>query len=139
MPAPIPSPIPKRQLGKDGPILPAMGLGLMSLGHAYGDAGDDEARLYVPRPLADSHFRCSAASASARRSQAKSHSQSCFRILMLDIQQLLKPSPRLRCNTLGRRRYLRRYRRSGGQVVSGKPVQTCRHFHHDEIRLRGRR
>ena len=32
-------------LGKDGPSVPAMGIGLMSMGHAYGHAGTDEERL----------------------------------------------------------------------------------------------
>ena len=32
-------------LGASGPTVNALGIGLMSLGHAYGDAGDDETRL----------------------------------------------------------------------------------------------
>ena len=32
-------------LGKNGPSVPAMGIGLMSMGHAYGHAGTDEERL----------------------------------------------------------------------------------------------
>ena len=34
-----------RHLGKDGPTVPAVSVGLMSLGHIYGDAGDLETRL----------------------------------------------------------------------------------------------
>ena len=34
-----------RPLGSNGPELPAMGIGLMSLGHMYGSAGDDQTRL----------------------------------------------------------------------------------------------
>ena len=37
--------LPTRQLGKDGPYVAAVGAGLMSLGHGYGHAGDDETRL----------------------------------------------------------------------------------------------
>ena len=37
--------LPTRQLGKDGPQVTAMGIGLMSLGHAYGHAGTDEERI----------------------------------------------------------------------------------------------
>ena len=37
--------LPTRQLGKDGRQVTAMGAGLMSLGHAYGDAGTDEERI----------------------------------------------------------------------------------------------
>ena len=33
------------QLGRNGPSVPGMGLGLMSLGGAYGDGGSDEDRL----------------------------------------------------------------------------------------------
>lgn len=32
-------------IGKDGPQVPAMGMGLMSIGGAYGDGGTDEQRL----------------------------------------------------------------------------------------------
>ena len=32
-------------LGRNGPSVPAVGIGLMSLGHAYGHAGDDDSRL----------------------------------------------------------------------------------------------
>ncbi len=32
-------------LGHDGPSVPAIGVGLMSIGGAYGDGGDDEFRL----------------------------------------------------------------------------------------------
>lgn len=32
-------------LGKNGPTVPAMGIGLMSMGHAYGSAGTTEERL----------------------------------------------------------------------------------------------
>jgi aryl-alcohol dehydrogenase-like predicted oxidoreductase len=38
-------PIPIRALGTNGPNVPAMGIGLMSLAHFYGSAGDDDARL----------------------------------------------------------------------------------------------
>ncbi|KAH0829445.1 Aldo-keto reductase yakc [NADP(+)] [Fonsecaea pedrosoi] len=38
-------PLPTLPLGKDGPSIPAMGIGMMSLGHAYGSAGGDEERL----------------------------------------------------------------------------------------------
>ncbi|PVH97438.1 putative aldo/keto reductase [Periconia macrospinosa] len=34
-----------RHLGKNGPAVPAVSVGLMSLGHVYGDAGDLETRL----------------------------------------------------------------------------------------------
>ena len=37
--------LPTRQLGKNGPQVTAMGIGLMSLGHAYGHAGTDEERI----------------------------------------------------------------------------------------------
>ena len=40
-------------LGRNGPSVPAIGVGLMSLGHAYGHAGDDESRLkYLDELLA---------------------------------------------------------------------------------------
>ena len=39
------SPITTRQLGSSGPDVPAMGIGLMSLCHIYGSAGDDDSRL----------------------------------------------------------------------------------------------
>ncbi|OAP63948.1 hypothetical protein AYL99_03175 [Fonsecaea erecta] len=38
-------PLPSLPLGKNGPEIPAMGIGMMSLGHAYGSAGGDEERL----------------------------------------------------------------------------------------------
>jgi aryl-alcohol dehydrogenase-like predicted oxidoreductase len=38
-------PLATRALGSSGPSLPAMGIGLMSLGHVYGSAGGDEPRL----------------------------------------------------------------------------------------------
>jgi aryl-alcohol dehydrogenase-like predicted oxidoreductase len=37
--------VPTRSLGTDGPAVPAVSVGLMSLGHIYGDAGDLETRL----------------------------------------------------------------------------------------------
>jgi aryl-alcohol dehydrogenase-like predicted oxidoreductase len=37
--------LPTRRLGKDGPEVTGLGLGLMSLGSAYGPAGSDEERL----------------------------------------------------------------------------------------------
>lgn len=37
--------IPRRQLGKNGPMVPALGLGLMGLSIAYGKVGDDEERF----------------------------------------------------------------------------------------------
>lgn len=37
--------LPTRTLGKDGPSLTGLGLGLMSLGNAYGHAGTDEERF----------------------------------------------------------------------------------------------
>lgn len=37
--------LPTRTLGKDGPEVTGLGLGLMSLGNAYGHAGSDEDRL----------------------------------------------------------------------------------------------
>ncbi|KAF2099272.1 Aldo/keto reductase [Rhizodiscina lignyota] len=39
--------ISKRQLGKDGPFVSAIGFGAMSLSYAYGKPGDDEARFAV--------------------------------------------------------------------------------------------
>ena len=42
--------LPTRTLGHDGPQVTALGIGLMSLGHAYGHAGNDEERLkYLDR------------------------------------------------------------------------------------------
>lgn len=38
-------PLKTTTLGKDGPSVTAIGVGLMSLGHAYGHAGSDEERL----------------------------------------------------------------------------------------------
>jgi aryl-alcohol dehydrogenase-like predicted oxidoreductase len=37
--------LPTRSLGKSGPEVTGLGLGLASLGHAYGPAGSDEERL----------------------------------------------------------------------------------------------
>jgi aryl-alcohol dehydrogenase-like predicted oxidoreductase len=39
--------IPLRKLGKDGPIVPALGLGLMGMSIAYGAVPDDEGRFAV--------------------------------------------------------------------------------------------
>ena len=39
--------IPKRQLGTNGPLVPAIGFGLMSLAGIYGSADDNEERLKV--------------------------------------------------------------------------------------------
>ncbi|EXJ74470.1 alcohol dehydrogenase [Cladophialophora psammophila CBS 110553] len=41
----LPKPLPTRPLGTGGPLIPAMGIGMMSLGHAYGSAGGDEERF----------------------------------------------------------------------------------------------
>jgi aryl-alcohol dehydrogenase-like predicted oxidoreductase len=38
--------LPTRRLGKDGPEVTGLGLGLMSLGSAHGPAGSDEERLF---------------------------------------------------------------------------------------------
>jgi aryl-alcohol dehydrogenase-like predicted oxidoreductase len=38
--------LPTRRLGKDGPEVFGLGLGLMSLGSAYGPAGSDKERLF---------------------------------------------------------------------------------------------
>lgn len=43
----LPYPLPTRQLGASGPVVPAMSFGLMSLGGAYGAAGTDEERFKV--------------------------------------------------------------------------------------------
>lgn len=37
--------IPQHQLGKDGPMIPALGLGLMGLSVAYGEVPDDKERF----------------------------------------------------------------------------------------------
>lgn len=39
--------VPLRQLGKNGPMVPALGLGLMGLSIAYGTVGDDGERFKV--------------------------------------------------------------------------------------------
>jgi hypothetical protein len=39
--------IPKRQLGKDGPHVSALGFGAMGLSSSYGAVGDNEARFAV--------------------------------------------------------------------------------------------
>lgn len=41
----LPNPLPTRRLGRSGPSIPAMGVGMMSLGHVYGHAGEDAPRL----------------------------------------------------------------------------------------------
>ena len=41
----LPNPLPIRPLGRSGPSIPAMGVGMMSLGGAYGDGGSDETRF----------------------------------------------------------------------------------------------
>ncbi len=42
--------LPTRSLGRDGPQVTALGVGLMSLGHAYGHAGSDKDRFkYLDR------------------------------------------------------------------------------------------
>ena len=42
--------LPTRTLGRNGPQVTVLGVGLMSLGHAYGHAGSDEERLtYLDR------------------------------------------------------------------------------------------
>ncbi len=41
------APVPLRRLGRDGPMVPAMGLGLMGLSIAYGPAPSDEERFAV--------------------------------------------------------------------------------------------
>lgn len=38
-------PVPLRQLGKNGPSIPALGLGLMGLSGAYGNIPSDEERF----------------------------------------------------------------------------------------------
>ncbi len=43
----MPTPVPLRRLGKDGPLVPAIGFGLMGLSYAYGFAGSDEDRFKV--------------------------------------------------------------------------------------------
>ncbi|KIW20934.1 hypothetical protein PV08_01513 [Exophiala spinifera] len=43
--ASLPTPLPTKPLGTDGPIVPAMAVGMMSLGGAYGPGGDDPSRL----------------------------------------------------------------------------------------------
>lgn len=37
--------VPRRRLGKNGPQIPALGLGLMGLSVAYGEVPDDDERL----------------------------------------------------------------------------------------------
>ncbi|KAF5019267.1 hypothetical protein F66182_8720 [Fusarium sp. NRRL 66182] len=39
--------LPTRALGKDGPLIPAMGLGLMGMSHSYGETPSDEERFAV--------------------------------------------------------------------------------------------
>lgn len=40
-----PNSLPSRQLGKDGPMLPRIGLGLMNSCGSYGNKPDEESRL----------------------------------------------------------------------------------------------
>jgi aryl-alcohol dehydrogenase-like predicted oxidoreductase len=42
-----PTPVPLRKLGKDGPSVPALGLGLMGMSFAYGTIPSDEDRFKV--------------------------------------------------------------------------------------------
>jgi aryl-alcohol dehydrogenase-like predicted oxidoreductase len=41
------NPLPQRRLGKDGPTVPAMGLGLMGMSHTYPPYPSDEERFIV--------------------------------------------------------------------------------------------
>lgn len=36
-----------KPLGKNGPLVPRLGLGLMGMSHAYGETGSDEERFKV--------------------------------------------------------------------------------------------